>query len=197
MACTLFSKFWQKAAVVGYLARTNSPISRVQLTGSASFTMTASTSMPPGTAQGTCVATAPSSLGQGSHNFDDLLFQFSCSLHLLSGHCSLGPYSILGLLIFALSLASSHHPFEYITLGVMYRYWTKTQICFLSPWKRWPWRWCWASRSIHFSGHWSWIWFRVPSNPMANEDTLLLFSWLALYNFASSHWMKPLCQNNQ
>ena len=46
----------------------------------------------------------PILLGQDCTKLDNLVCQFSCSLHWLSGYCSLGPHPIKDLLIFTLKL---------------------------------------------------------------------------------------------
>ena len=58
---------------------------------------------------------------------------------------------------------------EYGTPGVLYSYQMESPICFLTSWKRWSLRCCWASRSVIFPQHCSWIWLMVPSNLVANE----------------------------
>ena len=64
-----------------YNTMATSLIFRVLSTVAASSATPITTSMFLGTAQCTGVAAASSSLGQGSHELGDLLFQFSCFLH--------------------------------------------------------------------------------------------------------------------
>ena len=138
----------------------------------------------------------PSSLGKGSHKLGDLLFQFGCSPNQLGCHGSLGPHSILGLLIFALSLVSSHHQLQIHhvrgTVQVLNRVTDKLSYPMEKTIPKVP----LGIQICHFPGNWSWIWLRVPSSLVANQGTFSLFPRLTLLKFCINMSTVPKMTNN-
>ena len=152
----LFNTFCQKAAVLDHLARTTSPVSRVQLTVATSSIMPTSMSTLLRTAQGT-VAAAQSSLGQLAIRW------VICCLSLTAPSTGLVFNVVLVLTLsqvssFLLSaLQAATISCKYDMPEVLDRYQMESWICFLTPSNRQSWRCCWASRSIIFLGIGAWF----------------------------------------
>ena len=100
--------FCLKTVGMCHLSMVTPTVVRVRMTTAASSAVPRSKATFSGTIQGAGMTVALSSLGQGSHQLDDLVLQLSCSLHWFSGHHGPCPYLVPGLLIFTLCFSGSY-----------------------------------------------------------------------------------------